>query len=90
MRLIPKRKDVKPMIYEAPMPQTVDYVTMKEIKSFFVNYMLSDQLGMIANALLAKADALESGACLLKKLPVNLLQFLVNEIKEIVKQTVYN
>src|SRR2546423_11696047 len=62
MRLIPKRKDVKPMIYEAPIPQTVDYVTMKEIKSFFVNYMLSDQLGRIANAHLAKADALESGA----------------------------
>jgi RNA-dependent RNA polymerase len=50
------------MNYEAPKPETVDHVTMVHIKKFFVNYILSDQLGMIANAHLAKADSFEAGA----------------------------
>ncbi|GBC02547.1 hypothetical protein RclHR1_04680008 [Rhizophagus clarus] len=61
-RLIPKKRNVEPMSYTAPKPETVDEVTMKDIQSFFVNYILSDQLGIIANSHLAKADYFESGA----------------------------
>ncbi|CAI2178873.1 1603_t:CDS:2 [Funneliformis geosporum] len=61
-RLMPKIRNHEPMNYEAPKPDLVDKVTMTHIKQFFVNYILSDQLGMIANAHLAKADASESGA----------------------------
>ena len=50
------------MNYESPKPDTVKNVTMTDIKKFFVNYILSDQLGMIANAHLAKADASPNGA----------------------------
>src|SRR5437762_13597505 len=50
------------MNYEAQKPEMVDYVTMDHIKKFFVNYILSDQLGMIANAHLAKADSSDVGA----------------------------
>jgi RNA-dependent RNA polymerase len=61
-RLIPKKKNLEPMNYEAQRPEIVDEVTMDHIKKFFVNYILSDQLGMIANAHLAKADTSDVGA----------------------------
>nr|CAG8522922.1 6936_t:CDS:2 [Entrophospora candida] len=62
-RLIPETKNWEPMNYEAPKPVTVDdEVEMHQIKKFFVNYILSDQLGQIANTHLAKADHLDGGA----------------------------
>ncbi|RIA90179.1 RNA dependent RNA polymerase-domain-containing protein [Glomus cerebriforme] len=61
-RLIPRKKNLEPMCYEASKPDIVDHVTVTNIQQFFVNYILSDQLGMIANAHLAKADFFETGA----------------------------
>ncbi|CAG8444865.1 5544_t:CDS:10 [Acaulospora morrowiae] len=61
-KLIPKIKNVEPMNYEAPKADTVDDVAIHDVKKFFVNYILSDQLGQIANAHLANADIEESGA----------------------------
>ncbi|RIA87188.1 RNA dependent RNA polymerase-domain-containing protein [Glomus cerebriforme] len=60
-RLIPP-KVYEPMNYEAQKPKMVDNVTMDDIKTFFVKYIFSDRLGMIANAHLAKADFFEVGA----------------------------
>ncbi|RGB33663.1 RNA dependent RNA polymerase-domain-containing protein [Rhizophagus diaphanus] len=60
-RLIPP-KMYEPMNYEAQKPRMVENVTMENIKSFFVKYIFSDKLGMIANAHLAKADFFEVGA----------------------------
>jgi hypothetical protein len=50
------------MNYEAQKPRIVKNVTMEDIKTFFVKYIFSDKLGMIANAHLAKADFFEVGA----------------------------
>ncbi|GBC00871.1 hypothetical protein RclHR1_00040022 [Rhizophagus clarus] len=61
-RLIPQRRNFAPMNYQAQRPEMVNKVTMDHIKKFFVNYILSDQLGIIANAHLAKADASDVGA----------------------------
>ncbi|GBB88560.1 hypothetical protein RclHR1_01510011 [Rhizophagus clarus] len=61
-RLIPKKKNMEPMAYEAQKPDLVDNITMKDIQAFFVNYILSDQLGIIANSHLAKADFFDAGA----------------------------
>ncbi|CAJ0750121.1 20050_t:CDS:2, partial [Entrophospora sp. SA101] len=60
--LITKNKNWEPMNYEAPKAAIVDEVKMVHIKKFFVNYILSDQLGSIANSHLAKADYLSGGA----------------------------
>ncbi|CAG8694444.1 16564_t:CDS:2, partial [Dentiscutata heterogama] len=60
--LIPKIKNVEPMDYRAPEPILVDNVTIEDIKRFFINYILSDNLGLISNAHLAKADLAENGA----------------------------
>ncbi|CAG8486874.1 30761_t:CDS:2 [Gigaspora margarita] len=60
--LIPKITNVEPMDYNAPQPILVDHVTIDHIKKFFVNYILSDNLGLISNAHLAKADLAENGA----------------------------
>ncbi|CAG8473389.1 2339_t:CDS:1 [Acaulospora colombiana] len=49
------------MNYEPPKVTPVE-VTIDEVKRFFVNYILSDQLGQIANAHLAKADMAPNGA----------------------------
>jgi RNA-dependent RNA polymerase len=50
------------MSYKAQKPDMIEYIAMEDIQSFFVNYILSDQLGIIANSHLAKADYFESGA----------------------------
>jgi RNA-dependent RNA polymerase len=50
------------MIYKSKKPKPVEHVTMDDIKTFFVNYVFSDQLGKIANAHLAKADFFPDGA----------------------------
>ncbi|GBB93343.1 hypothetical protein RclHR1_02150030 [Rhizophagus clarus] len=59
--LIPSRA-YEPMCYNSKKPKPVNHVTMNDIKSFFVNYIFSDQLGKIANAHLAKADSFSNGA----------------------------
>ncbi|CAN0335609.1 unnamed protein product, partial [Ascophyllum nodosum] len=45
-----------------PLRSSAEEVTVKEITSFFVKYVVNDNLGMIANAHLAWADKLEDGA----------------------------
>jgi RNA-dependent RNA polymerase len=50
------------MSFEAQRPEMIEHVTMKDIQSFFVNYISYDQLGIIANSHLAKADYFETGA----------------------------
>lgn len=37
---------MEPMSYKAQVPDIIDQVTMEDIQSFFVNYILSDQLGI--------------------------------------------
>jgi len=61
-RLIPKIKNFTPMKYKAPEPFTVNEVTIKHVKKFFVNYILSDNLGQIANAHVVHADRESVGA----------------------------
>jgi RNA-dependent RNA polymerase len=61
-RLIPQKKNLEPMNYEAQQLETVENVTMDHIKKFFVNFMLSDELDKIADAHLAKADTSDVGA----------------------------
>ncbi|RKP06601.1 RNA-dependent RNA polymerase, partial [Thamnocephalis sphaerospora] len=51
-----------PMDYTAPARTTVPRVTMDRIKEFFVDYIMSDNLGMISNAHLAWADGSPNGA----------------------------
>ncbi|PIA62130.1 hypothetical protein AQUCO_00200258v1 [Aquilegia coerulea] len=54
--LIPTRTDT-PMDYIARRPRILDHVvTLEEIQKFFVDYMISDNLGMIATAHLIHAD----------------------------------
>ncbi|CAG8497276.1 1681_t:CDS:2 [Cetraspora pellucida] len=60
--LMPKIKNFEPMNYGAPQPLLVDKVTIDDVKKFFLNYILSDNLGLISNAHLAKADLAENGA----------------------------
>ncbi|CAG8557141.1 10331_t:CDS:2, partial [Ambispora leptoticha] len=61
-RLFPKVKNYTPMEYQAPEPVVVPQVKIEHIRKFFVNYILNDNLGQIANAHLAKADFYETGA----------------------------
>ncbi|CAG8594773.1 3523_t:CDS:2 [Diversispora eburnea] len=61
-RLIPRGDIVEAMNYEAPKPAFVPEVTIDHVKKFFVNYILSDQLGQIANSHLVKADKAPNGA----------------------------
>src|SRR3954465_11565266 len=55
-RLIPELRNCDPMNYDAPEPEKVEQVEIEHIQKFFVNYILSDKLGQIANAHLAQAD----------------------------------
>ncbi|KAL7275453.1 hypothetical protein RUND412_001605 [Rhizina undulata] len=57
-----KRLNYPPMDYTPPAPQVLSRdVEVKDITTFFVNYMKSDKLGTIASAHLAWADASEDG-----------------------------
>ena len=62
-RLFPSRdnRNIIPMDYTAPKPLEVDQVTTTHIKEFFVEFIKSSNLGQIANAHLARADASENG-----------------------------
>ncbi|KAI9322600.1 RNA dependent RNA polymerase-domain-containing protein [Dichotomocladium elegans] len=60
--LIPPKKNYEPMNYKAPKPPEVVDVRISDIKKFFVNYINNDNLGQIANAHLATADASPNGA----------------------------
>lgn len=60
-RLIPEC-NFPPMDYTAPPSRTKDNVKISDILKFFVNYINWDNLGQIANAHLATADASPSGA----------------------------
>lgn len=54
--LIPPEQD-PPMDYVGRQPIKLDHdVTIKEIQEYFVNYMLNDSLGVIANAHVVYAD----------------------------------
>ncbi|KAJ1657205.1 hypothetical protein IWQ61_003356 [Dispira simplex] len=57
--LVPKDKYTHPvpsMDYTPPPPLTEDSVTIRHIQRFFVDYIISDNLGQIANAHLVHAD----------------------------------
>ena len=52
-----------PMDYEGPPPKILDRpVTIRDVTSFFCDFIQNDNLGPIANAHLAIADSSEQGA----------------------------
>ncbi|KAI9261119.1 RNA dependent RNA polymerase-domain-containing protein [Sporodiniella umbellata] len=61
-KLMPIKRNYTAMDYTAPSPRLVEDVTISDIKKFFVNYINNDNLGQIANAHLATADASDKGA----------------------------
>ncbi|KAI9594184.1 RNA dependent RNA polymerase-domain-containing protein [Syncephalis fuscata] len=60
-KLLPEA-DFKPMDNTPPTSPTKENIDIRDIKRFFVNYILYDNLGMIAHAHLAQADQLTNGA----------------------------
>ncbi|KFH66584.1 hypothetical protein MVEG_07109 [Podila verticillata NRRL 6337] len=54
-------KEHPPMDYSSREPMTNNNVTIRDIKKFFVQYAVSNNLGMIAHAHLALSDQLEEG-----------------------------
>ncbi|KXS22224.1 RdRP-domain-containing protein [Gonapodya prolifera JEL478] len=52
----------RPMEYTAPTPKIVPHVTIDNVKSFFIDFVKSDNLGVIANAHLVKSDESSLGA----------------------------
>ncbi|ORX92476.1 RdRP-domain-containing protein [Basidiobolus meristosporus CBS 931.73] len=60
--LIPPTRNYPPMEYDPPVPVKVDEVNMDHVKKFFVNYIASDNLGLIANAHLVHSDRHPDGA----------------------------
>eukprot|EP00118_Oscarella_pearsei_P028510 m.2323 g.2323 ORF g.2323 m.2323 type:complete len:1118 (+) comp8576_c0_seq1:109-3462(+) len=57
-----KYRNDEPMDYTAPEPKTKSPITLDDVKDFFIDFIKSDQLGLIANAHLAHADTSLSGA----------------------------
>ncbi|KAI9490301.1 RNA dependent RNA polymerase-domain-containing protein [Zychaea mexicana] len=64
-RLFPATKDTKPMHHmPVPMRQIQGRnVEIDDVKKFFLDYIINDNLGMIANAHMALADSSPDGAC---------------------------
>ncbi|KAI8053420.1 RNA dependent RNA polymerase-domain-containing protein [Syncephalis plumigaleata] len=60
-KLLPE-SDADPMDYSAPQSPMQSNISINDIKRFFINYILHDNLGMIAHAHLAQADQLTGGA----------------------------
>ncbi|KAJ1983528.1 hypothetical protein H4R34_001214 [Dimargaris verticillata] len=64
--LVPLRQyvdPIQPMDYTPPLPVTLDRpVTIEDIKCFFVQYIVHDNLGLIDTAHLIKADKEPNGA----------------------------
>ncbi|RUS28913.1 RNA dependent RNA polymerase-domain-containing protein [Jimgerdemannia flammicorona] len=61
--LLPPIRNYEAMSFKSSYkPGEVDKVEILDIKRFFVNYILNDNLGMIANAHLAHADKSPEGA----------------------------
>ncbi|KAF9351754.1 hypothetical protein BGX34_000383, partial [Mortierella sp. NVP85] len=60
-RIVKKVKQCEPMDYSGQGTLTANNVTIHDIKRFFVQYAVSDNLGVIANAHLALSDQLEGG-----------------------------
>ncbi|KAG0347564.1 hypothetical protein BG004_007468 [Podila humilis] len=54
-------KEHPPMNYISGEPMTSNNVTIRDIKKFFVQYAVSNNLGVIANAHLALSDSLDEG-----------------------------
>lgn len=59
---MPPTRNYTPFSYASEEPLTVDQVKISHIQKFFVNYINNDNLGQIANAHLATADASPMGA----------------------------
>ena len=53
--------NAEPMSCETPAPVNLASVTVSDIQKFFVNYIISDNLGTLSNAHLAQADLNEHG-----------------------------
>ncbi|KAK3827571.1 MAG: RNA dependent RNA polymerase-domain-containing protein [Benniella sp.] len=60
-RIVKKVKQHEPMDYSGQGALAAKDVTIHDIKKFFVQYAVSDNLGVIANAHLALSDQLEGG-----------------------------
>ncbi|OZJ04567.1 hypothetical protein BZG36_02704 [Bifiguratus adelaidae] len=60
--LLPPRRDHPPMDYHPPEPVVKEKVTITDIQHFYVQYIVNDNLGIIANAHLARADKSTNGA----------------------------
>ncbi|KAJ3339586.1 hypothetical protein HDU93_008003 [Gonapodya sp. JEL0774] len=60
-RFFPPTTD-PPMDYKPPPPRTVPKVTITHVKEFFTDFIQNDNLGLIANAHLVKADKSAMGA----------------------------
>ncbi|KAI0225425.1 hypothetical protein L0F63_001438 [Massospora cicadina] len=61
-RLIPPIRNYAAMSYVGAKPKYVERVTIDDVKRFFVDYIMNDCLGQIANAHLVRADLSISGA----------------------------
>jgi RNA-dependent RNA polymerase len=59
--LIPELQNFSPMDYSAPKPQEVSRVHIDDVKTFFTDYIINDNLGVIAHAHLALADSKPDG-----------------------------
>ncbi|KAF9959907.1 hypothetical protein BGZ65_012983 [Modicella reniformis] len=59
--IVEKIEEYPPMKYDGQGVLTTDGVTILDIKRFFVQYAVSNNLGVIANAHLALSDQLEGG-----------------------------
>ncbi|KAG0251066.1 hypothetical protein BG011_007879 [Mortierella polycephala] len=59
--IVNKVKEHSPMDYAGHAAQMNDYVTIHDSKKFFVQYAVSNNLGLIAHAHLALSDKLEDG-----------------------------
>ncbi|KAJ9065275.1 hypothetical protein DSO57_1021336 [Entomophthora muscae] len=61
-RLIPPNRNQEAMSYAGAKPKYVEQVSIDDIKRFFVDYIMNDCLGQIANAHLVRADISITGA----------------------------
>ncbi|RKP08055.1 RNA dependent RNA polymerase-domain-containing protein, partial [Thamnocephalis sphaerospora] len=59
-KLVPETM-YEPMDYTAPKPNRKPNVSVEDVKKFFVNYIVNNNLGIIDNAHLAWADQLKDG-----------------------------
>lgn len=57
-----KLENQKPMDFDTPIAARVSQVCVRHLQSFFVKAIINDNLGIIANAHMARADASDKNA----------------------------